>query len=42
MDIVRFDDVAADVGLDFRHGAFRWGATGDPPAMMGGLSRTPH
>jgi hypothetical protein len=30
-------DVAADVGLDFRHGAFRHSAlTTDPPAMMGG------
>ncbi|MCH7789466.1 MAG: VCBS repeat-containing protein, partial [Acidobacteria bacterium] len=33
---VRLEDVAADVGLDFRHGAFRWGTTGDPNAMMGG------
>ena len=29
-------DVAADVGLDFRHGAFRSGISGDPTAMMGG------
>jgi hypothetical protein len=36
MDTVRFDDVAADVGLDFRHGAFRWEAGPDPAAMMGG------
>ncbi len=31
-----FVDVAEDVGLDFRHGAFRWDVTPDPPAMMGG------
>ena len=31
-----FVDVAAEVGLDFRHGAFQWGTTGDPNAMMGG------
>ena len=29
-------DVAADVGLDFRHGAFRRGVSADAPAMMGG------
>ncbi len=29
-------DVAADVGLDFRHGAFRFGPSGDETAMMGG------
>jgi len=29
-------DVAAEVGLDFRHGAFRQGASPDAPAMMGG------
>ncbi len=29
-------DVAADVGLRFRHGAFHWGLSGDAPAMMGG------
>ncbi|MDJ0791894.1 MAG: CRTAC1 family protein [Acidimicrobiia bacterium] len=28
-------DVAAEVGLDFEHGAFRWGASPDPAAMMG-------
>lgn len=33
---VRFTDVAANVGLDFTHSAFRWATTGDPPAMMGG------
>ena len=32
----RFVDVAAEVGLDFRHGAFRWSVTRDPAAMMGG------
>ena len=35
MESVRFVDVAADVGIEFRHGAFQWGATGDPNAMMG-------
>jgi Na+-translocating ferredoxin:NAD+ oxidoreductase RnfD subunit len=30
------ENVAARVGLDFRHGAFRYGVTNDPPAMMGG------
>ncbi len=34
--LVRFDDVASEVGLGFRHGAFQWETTGDPPAMMGG------
>ncbi|MGH3015608.1 MAG: FG-GAP repeat domain-containing protein, partial [Gaiellaceae bacterium] len=29
-------DVAAEVGLDFRHGAFRRGVSADAPAMMGG------
>jgi hypothetical protein len=28
-------DVAGDVGLDFRHGAFRWDVTADPGAMQG-------
>ena len=32
---VRLTDVA-QVGLDFRQGAFRYGVTNDPPAMMGG------
>lgn len=32
----RFIDVAAEVGLDFRHGAFNWEAAADPVAMMGG------
>jgi hypothetical protein len=29
------ENVAARVGLDFRNGAFRYGVTNDPPAMMG-------
>ena len=33
---VRLRDVAGDVGLAFRHGAFRWEVIGDPVAMMGG------
>lgn len=36
MATVRFVDVASEVGLDFRHGAFRWEAGPDPAAMMGG------
>jgi len=28
-------DVAAEVGLEFRHGAFRWGPAPDPASMMG-------
>src|SRR5262245_31219187 len=32
---VRFVDVAAQAGLDFRQGAFRWGMTPDPVAMTG-------
>ena len=35
MESVRFVDVAAEVGIGFRHGAFQWGTTGDPNAMMG-------
>lgn len=31
-----FTDVAGEVSLDFRHSAFRWDVSGDPPAMMGG------
>ena len=31
-----FRDVAAAVGLDFRHGAFRFGVSADPVAMVGG------
>jgi hypothetical protein len=33
---VRLTDVAQQVGLDFRQGAFRYGVTADTPAMMGG------
>lgn len=33
---IELTDVARDVGLDFRHGAFRWQVSPDPPAMMGG------
>lgn len=29
-------DVAKQVGLEFRHGAFRWGTAPDPAPMMGG------
>jgi hypothetical protein len=32
----RLQDVASSVGLDFRQGAFRFGVTNDPAAMMGG------
>jgi Na+-translocating ferredoxin:NAD+ oxidoreductase RnfD subunit len=32
----RLEDVAASVGLDFRQGAFRFGMSVDPAAMMGG------
>jgi Na+-translocating ferredoxin:NAD+ oxidoreductase RnfD subunit len=32
----RLTDVAAGVGLDFRQGAFRFGMSPDPAAMMGG------
>jgi Na+-translocating ferredoxin:NAD+ oxidoreductase RnfD subunit len=33
---VRLQDVAAQVGLDFRQGAFRFGVSNDVTAMMGG------
>ena len=33
---VRLTDVARQVGLDFRQDAFRFGVSGDTPAMMGG------
>ncbi len=33
---VQLHDVAAEVGLDFRHAAFRFGMSDDTPAMMGG------
>lgn len=32
----RFTNVAQEVGLNFRNGAFRWGMSADPAAMMGG------
>ncbi len=32
---VRLQDVAGQVGLDFRQGAFRFGTSADPVAMMG-------
>ena len=32
----RLENIASSVGLDFRQGAFRFGVTNDPPAMMGG------
>ena len=35
MSDVRLRDVAAQVGLSFRHGAFRFGVSADPVAMMG-------
>ena len=31
-----FVDVAAEVGLDFEHGAFNWDVSADPISMMGG------
>ncbi|MDH3425564.1 MAG: CRTAC1 family protein [Acidimicrobiia bacterium] len=31
-----FTDVANEVGLEFTHGAFQWGLSADPAAMMGG------
>ncbi len=36
MASVTFVDVATEVGLDFRHSAFRWDVGPDPMAMMGG------
>ena len=36
MSAVTFEDVAAEVGLDFRHSAFRWATGPDPVAMMSG------
>jgi len=36
MNLVGFEDVAAEVGLEFRHGAFQFGTDPDPAAMMGG------
>jgi Na+-translocating ferredoxin:NAD+ oxidoreductase RnfD subunit len=36
VEAFRLDDVAASVGLDFRHAAFRFGMSDDTTAMMGG------
>ncbi len=36
MDLVDYVDVAAEVGIDFQHGAYQWDTGGDPAAMMGG------
>jgi len=33
--VVELTDVAAEVGLEFRHGAFRWGVSPDTGAMLG-------
>ena len=33
---VRLQDVASQVGLDFRQGSFRFGVSNEPSAMMGG------
>src|SRR6266571_5965955 len=33
---IRLKNVAKQVGLDFRQGAFRFGVSADPAAMMGG------
>ena len=33
---IRLADVAAEVGLSFRHGAFRFGVSNDTTSMMGG------
>ena len=35
-DVVRLTDVAGDVGINFRQGAFRWDVSPDPVAMLGG------
>jgi len=35
-ELIRLRDVAAERGLRFRHGAFRFGPSADPPAMIGG------
>jgi hypothetical protein len=32
---IGFMDVAAEAGLEFRHGAYRWGVTPDPVSMTG-------
>jgi Na+-translocating ferredoxin:NAD+ oxidoreductase RnfD subunit len=36
LEEIQLRDVAAQVGLDFRHGAFRFGVSDDEAAMMGG------
>jgi hypothetical protein len=36
MDLVGFENVASESGLEFRHGAFQFGTDPDPAAMMGG------
>src|ERR671933_1935886 len=36
LDGVRLQDVARQVGLNFRQGAFRFGVSPDPAAMTGG------
>ena len=33
--VVELTDVASEVGLEFRHGAFRWDVSPDPGAMLG-------
>jgi hypothetical protein len=33
--VVELTDVAAEVGLEFQHGAFRWDVSPDPGAMLG-------
>ena len=33
---IRLENVAAEVGLDFRHGAFHFGVSNDATSMMGG------
>jgi hypothetical protein len=35
-DGILFEEVSLDVGLDAEHGAFHWGLSPDPVAMMGG------
>jgi Na+-transporting NADH:ubiquinone oxidoreductase subunit NqrB len=36
LDVISLEDVATRVGLDFRHGAFRFEMSNDTTAMMGG------
>ena len=33
--VIELTDVASEVGLEFRHGAFRWDVSPDPGAMLG-------